>query len=147
MNFLTESLQNIILVSSAVLSAYFPGLSDGLPVQPIQSDVIVRSGEYSYAGQTLKYTVNIPKNGGQLKGKLTGVCNGTIKGYFKGSPSYGIDDGVAEARCPVLLNKKLSVTYVAHIILPEGWARIDWMGNLPYTSGKGTFTTSFEPAQ
>ena len=146
MNYLVEGLERFILVSSAVLAAYFPAIAPNLPVQnEVQTDVIVRSGQYSYAGQTLKYMVNIPKNGGEINGKLTGACKGTITGFYKGAPSFAIDNGYAKARCPILLNKKFTVSYVAHISLYEGWAAIDWMGDLPSTNGKGSFTTYFEP--
>lgn len=154
MNNILLGLQHIILASSAVLAAYFPAVAN---INPLPSpaprpeirtqNIITRSGSYSYSGQTLNYSVNIPKDGGEINGRFSGVCNGPIRGYFKGAPSYAVDDGKVQATCLILLNKKLSVTYIAHLDLKGGKAHIDWVGDIPYTPGKGSFTIEFEPVK
>lgn len=152
---LISGLQHISLSIAAVLAAYFPA-AISINSQPTlapksaieaRGNIITRSGQYSYSGQTLKYSVNIPKDGGEINGQFSGACHGPIKGYFKGAPSYAIDDGQAQAVCLILLNKKLSATYIAHLDLENGKAYIDWIGDIPYTPRKGSFTIEFEPVK
>jgi|SRR3989344_96192 len=147
-----EGLSHFAIGIAAVFSAYFPATSVltepqifGISQKEIHSNIITRTGEYTYNGQTLKYRVNIPLDGGNIEGNFSGVCHGTISGYYKGSPSYAIDNGEAKATCPILLNKKLTATYVTHLDLEKGKAYIDWKGDIPYTSGIGSFTVDFEP--
>lgn len=127
----------------------FQGVKSALPKPtpiptPAPKNYIIRSGEYSYAGQTLKYTIHLPKNGGKLTGSFSGACNGPIEGTFDGGPAQ-VAEGEAEARCIFLLNKKLEAKYVAHFDLEGGKAYVDWKGDIPYTSGQGSFTAEFEP--
>lgn len=107
--------------------------------------LITRDGQYTYNGQTLRYKVSIPLDGGKVTGQFNGICNGPITGTYKGPPSFAVDDGSAKVTCPILLYKKLSATYIAHLNLKEGKAFIDWVGDIPYTSGYGSFIVGFAP--
>lgn len=108
-------------------------------------DTFTRDGSYTSNGQTLKYTVTFPKNGGPISGKFSGVCSGPITGTYNPNPAQSIEDGKATATCLILLNRKLTVTYIAHLDLKNGHAYIDWQGNIPYTKGQGSFTVNFAP--
>lgn len=148
-----EGLQNISLALSAVMAAYFPSTGNLLPtpasspeVKQVQQDMITRTGSYTYSGLTLKYIINIPKNGGEVTGKFSGACNGPISGKYSAGLGQEVL-GKASASCPILLNKTYKVTYVAHLRLDEGKAFIDWTGDLPYTNGSGSFTFDFEPVK
>lgn len=144
-----EGVQHLVLGAAAVLSAYFStGNSITRPEINIQKEthanIVTRSGEYSYSGQTLKYTVNIPKDGGKVTGHFNGVCSGPIGGFYGGGLSKTVQ-GRASATCPILLSKKLTASYTAHLDLENGKVYIDWQGDIPYTSGSGSFTINFEP--
>lgn len=134
----------VITTFSAATSALPIAKPNPTPTPTISGDVIIRSGQYSYAGQTLKYTINLPKNGGPLSGEFSGACSGPITGTFDAGPAKAAS-GEATATCPVLLNQKLTATYIAHFDFEKGQAYIDWQGNIPYTKGQGSFTIGFEP--
>lgn len=109
-------------------------------------NTIIRSGEYSYSNYTLKYTLRIPKNGGDISGYFSGVCTGPITGKYEGGEG-GKVEGRAEANCKIVILKyDLKATYSAKLYLKEGKADINWEGEIPYTPNKGSFTANFEPA-
>ncbi len=144
-----EGIKNFALAASAVMSVYFPAVAQNIDLPKpslMPENIITRSGQYTYSGQTLKFIVNIPKSGGEVSGKFNGVCSGPITGHYNSGPAQSIE-GKASATCLILLNKKLSVNYIAHLNLEKGKAYIDWTGNLPYTPGKGSFTFDFEPVK
>jgi hypothetical protein len=142
--FLIGAVTTLVVATSSLLPSSPVSQPQQQPI--VDSSVIVRSGQYTYSGQTLKYLVNIPKKGGKITGNFTGVCNGPITGTFDAGPGQS-GMGKATATCPILLNKKLEATYVAHFDFNAGKAYIDWVGDLPYTSGKGSFTFDFEPVK
>lgn len=142
MNQFTNFIFGILISLSTAVSAILP-VNQSTAIST-HANMIIRSGEYSYSGQTLKYKVHIPKNGGKISGNLTGVCNGPIEGDYNSGPAKVVE-GRAKATCPILLNKKLSVRYTAHLDLEKGKAYIDWQGDIPYTNGLGSFTFDFEP--
>jgi|SRR3989338_1896631 len=110
---------------------------------PVGEGQIIRSGEYSYQGYTLKYTVNLPKEGGAITGNFSGVCEGPISGEYDGKE---IINGEAQATCKVaFLSYNLKAKYSGKLYLNEGRADINWEGEIPYTENKGNFSVNFEP--
>jgi hypothetical protein len=148
-------LQTLILTVMAALSGAF--INQAADVSEINHDIAsasasstreekleIRSGQYTYNGQTLKYEVKIPVDGGKVVGKFSGVCSGPITGEYNAGPAKVIE-GNATVICPILLNKKLSAKYTAHLDLNTGVAYIDWVGNIPSTEGHGSFQMGFAP--
>lgn len=115
------------------------------PVPQLQEDVVTRFGEYSYSGYTLKYVLNIPKNGGEISGAFSGVCEGPINGSFAGGGGGNVS-GDAEANCKVaIFSYKLKANYTGKLYLNEGKVDINWTGEIPYTANSGSLTINFEP--
>lgn len=109
-----------------------------------QSDIVTRSGEYSYSGHTLKYLLNVPKNGGEITGSFSGVCEGPITGRFDGSEGGTIEGGT-EVNCHIaIFSYALKANYFGKLYLKAGRAEINWSGKIPYTKESGSFTINFE---
>ncbi len=134
---------------SAVTSTYFappPAPTPApTPVVQVQKDVVTRSGEYSHSGYTLKYTLNVPKSGGDINGAFSGVCNGPIIGKFAGGEGGNIE-GSAQTDCKVaIFSYNLKVAYIGKLYLKEGKIDLNWEGQIPYTNNSGNLSINFEP--
>lgn len=142
MNHLFVAIQGFLIGTVALLSFGHAIVPNSSPTPAPKVDSIVRTGEYSYQGYTLKYLVNLPKDGGKVTGKFSGVCSGPIEGNYNAGPAQSVE-GQTSVNCPFFQHFK--VNYVAHLDLTKGLAYIDWQGNIPYNQGTGSFTFNFTP--
>lgn len=111
---------------------------------PLSENIVTRSGEYSYQGYTLKYTINVPKEGGTITGAFSDVCVGPINGTYYASS--GKIEGEAKATCKIaFISYDLAAKYNGNLNLREGKIDLNWEGEIPATSHKGSFTVNFEP--
>ena len=134
-------------ITSSVLPSITPPQITPTPQSPIfiQENIISRSGEIFYAGQTIKYSINIPKNGGDITGSVNGICEDQIIGTFDGIEGGKIA-GTASPNCGVaFIRKTFNVSYEGQLYLKQGRAVLNWTGDIPSTSGKGTYIFNFEP--
>ncbi|MCL5784290.1 MAG: hypothetical protein M1142_02975 [Patescibacteria group bacterium] len=136
----------IVAALSVTTPTIFPKATPApTPLPTPAKNVVVRTGEYSYQGHTLKYTLRIPKNGGPITGDFSDACEGPITGTFDGQEGGNVT-GKAEANCKVVLfNYNLKATYNAKLYLKQGKVDINWEGKIPYVGDKGSFTINFEP--
>ena len=110
----------------------------------IDKNIVTRSGEYSYSGHTLKYTIRVNKNGGPITGEFSGVCIGPITGKFVGGEGGSIE-GEAKANCKVaVFNYNLKATYTGNLYLEGGYVNVNWAGEIPFTTNSGSFTANFD---
>jgi hypothetical protein len=58
-------------------------------------------GNVSYQGHQVAATINIPKEGGNISGKITGDCDGTITGTYDGKDN-GVISGQGNSNCTLL---------------------------------------------
>lgn len=149
MNNLLAGLKTLTLGLVAALTATTPTVfpkATPVPVPAPAKNIIVRSGEYSYSGYTLKYTLRIPKDGGKVTGNFSDACEGPITGNFDGKEG-GKVTGEAQANCKIVLfTYKLKANYEAKLYLNQGKVDVDWTGKMPYVGDQGSFTIYFEPA-
>lgn len=150
MNNLLLGLKTLTLGIVAALSTTTPTLVPRVTPTPLTTpakNMVVRSGEYSYSGYTLKYTLRIPKDGGKVTGSFGGVCEGPITGQFDGKEG-GKVIGEAKANCRIaFFSYHLKAGYDANLYLEQGKVDVNWTGEIPYTSNKGSFSINFEPVQ
>lgn len=152
---ITQVVQSTIAATVAVVSSVVYAPQAGInptpvskpPKEEVKKDMVKRSGEYSYRGYTLKYTLDFPKAGGKIRGNFDGVCKGPIKGEYTGGEGGDIK-GSAKANCKILfINYNLKADYTGKLYPKAGQITILWSGDIPYTSGKGAFTIGFEPVK
>lgn len=140
---------------SAVTSTYFTppptpppaGGPSPAPLALVQKGMVERSGEYSYSGYSLKYTVRVNKNGGPITGEFSGACVGPISGKFSGGEGGNIE-GSAQANCKVaIFSYNLKVSYTGKLYLKSGKVDLSWAGQIPYTQNFGNLSINFEPVK
>lgn len=76
---------------------------DNSKTEPVAEDMIRAEDTFDYMNQRATFYIDIPKNGGKISGKITGLCKGTVTGDFNGhiiTESINSDrhDIVGEAR-------------------------------------------------
>lgn len=149
---LFAGLKNLTLAVVTAISAIAPGIpavpkATPTPLPSPAENIAVRTGEYSYSGYTLKYALNIPKDGGAVTGSFSGVCEGPITGNFDGKEG-GKVVGQAQANCRIaIFNYNLKAAYDADLYLKQGKVDVNWAGEIPYTPNKGSFTINFDPVK
>lgn len=116
------------------------------PLPTPAKNIVVRSGEYTQSGYTLKYIVRVNKDGGPITGEFSGVCVGPITGKFDGGEG-GKVEGEARANCKVaIFNYNLKAIYNGNLYLKGGHVDINWVGEIPYTSNSGNLSVNFDSA-
>ena len=115
------------------------------PASQVQEDTVIREGEYSYSNYNLKYSIAVPKKGGDIIGAYSGVCEGPITGKFEGGEGGNIK-GETEVDCKVaIFSYKLKASYTGKLYLKMGKADLNWKGKIPYTQNSGNLSVNFEP--
>lgn len=77
-----------VSMSSVGIGAMPPEAIPSTQPSPTPSvEMISTSGEYTYYGQKLTYTLEFPKNGGPVVGKVEGLCKGQLSGNYEGPQS------------------------------------------------------------
>lgn len=61
-------------------------------------------GSHSYLGQSIKYFILVPKNGGDFSGSIEGACQATVGGHFAGGDT-GKVSGAASGKCHIAFVK------------------------------------------
>ncbi|HWY80110.1 MAG TPA: hypothetical protein VNW29_07170 [Candidatus Sulfotelmatobacter sp.] len=91
---------SIIGHSHAIVTSLSP--QPTIAVSPISTDAssynLNRS--FSYQEYSLMISAAVPKNGGNIIGKISGDCNGTINGHYDGKEN-GTLNGQANVTCKV----------------------------------------------
>lgn len=148
---LSNMIASIMAAVVGLASSVVPGISTPqatptpTPNVVIQENMVIRSGEISYSGQSVKYSINIPKNGGDITGSISGVCTGDITGTYDGIEG-GKVSGEANPSCGIaFLRQTFNISYDGQLYLKQGKVDLNWEGNIPSTPGKGFFSYNFEP--
>lgn len=133
------------VAGNAAMSTPRPLITPSPSPKVVEVPVVVRSGEYAISGQSVKYLVNIPKNGGEIKGNITGTCDGPISGNFDGNEGGKIE-GRAKASCGIaFIRQNIEVSYTGNLYLKQGRADLNWTGDIPFSPSSGSFSIYFEP--
>lgn len=83
-----------------------------------QSDNLNIQGTYSYLGQSIKYSLAVPENGGQFTGKTEGACQAEVLGNYS-KENNGAISGQALGTCHIAFVKyQGSINFTGHLI-PE----------------------------
>lgn len=111
----------------------------------VEQNIITRSGVLTYSGQSVNYTINVPKDGGQFTGSVSGVCQGSLTGNYDGGEGGKIN-GQLNPSCGIaFVRQTFNINFDGKLYLKQGKIDLNWEGNIPSTPGKGSFTYNFEP--
>lgn len=65
-----------------------------------EKTTVTASGPYSYKGNSITMTLDIPLDGGEVEGKVAGDCSGRVTGTFDGKEN-GVLSGNFNGSCSV----------------------------------------------
>ena len=75
------------------------------------NDVVTATGPYSYKDYSITMTAQIPLEGGEVTGSVTGDCNGKVKGIYDGQNGGSITGKLAGACNVFFVNVPASATF------------------------------------
>lgn len=124
------------------------------------SDTIIISSTMTYGGypnQGIRFNITMPKAGGDISGNFSGLCNGSINGYYNGGEGSinaryegGKSNfilGRAWGSCNIpFLDRAVDISYTGTMFPKDGKADIDWQSHSGVTGeNSGSFTQNFIP--
>lgn len=103
MNFIDSIKAAIIGILVSVISS---GVSSPSVLSQATStpEIYEINGTYSYLGQSINYSIKVPRKGGQMTGTISGACQADIKGDYEGE-AEGKFSGNASGKCSFLFVK------------------------------------------
>lgn len=149
--------QLLVVISGATLMVFSPGelppeSEESVPVaehaavadtSADDSKMVTISGEETYLGKGVKYTMRFPESGGSIEGNFRGLCEGDLDGNYEGG-DHGKAEVHAEGKCNVsFIEKKIKVDYDGTINVSEGNTSGKWTGNFPFKD-KGSLYLTFK---
>lgn len=69
----------------------------------VNQKMIHASTDISQYGKTVHLDAQFPKDGGSMKGTISGDCDGTVSGIYSGESKGKTLTGTATASCPVAI--------------------------------------------
>lgn len=159
MNSFLEAVQQFLLTTTAAVttavSIIYP-INQGTPQsqatpQPTTQaatesvvELITASGQYSYLNQHIKYTVTIPKTGGEVKGSFEGPCQGDITGNYDGQ-AIGSIKGSLQGKCKLgFIEQEIKGQYSGTVNQPESKVDLNWANDGTYGPKQGTLTLDIQ---
>lgn len=85
-------------------------LAGGLD-EPEPEGAVVATGTYTYKGNDVNITANIPLEGGTVTGTVSGTCEGTVKATFSGQNNGVISGKMMGACSPFFVNIPASAEF------------------------------------
>lgn len=120
MGFLLVFLILALLGSNEAMGYYFSHCQDieilqclmgGFDDEPEPEGTVVATGTYTYKGNDVHITANIPLGGGSVTGTVSGTCDGTVKATFSGQDN-GVISGTMKGVCsPFFVNIPASADF------------------------------------
>ncbi len=109
--------------------------------------LIVLQGNFQYSENKIKYTFTFPKKGGEIKGNLEGVCNGTITGNYNGGKEnslIGNFNGSCTAGPILFIKPTFKADFTGDVDQKSGKVQIRYKLTEPITD-QGSFEMFFAP--
>lgn len=109
--------------------------------EELANDVVTASGPYSYKGYSITMTANIPLEGGEVTGTVTGDCKGRVTGTYDGEQ---IITGELDGSCSVFfVNVPASATFNGIVDEESNTAPISFEGSGGGFSHSGSLTLTY----
>lgn len=94
-----------------------------------EKSMVTASGPYSYKGNSITMTLDIPLDGGEVEGKVTGDCTGRVTGTFDGKEN-GVLSGNFNGSCsPFFVNIPARATLNGTVIQKAKSVPIGFQGS------------------
>lgn len=116
--------------------------------QETNPDMIIISDKIYILGGESTYKFYLPRKGGEVKGTISGVCNGNVTGTYDGK-NFGRVSGDIVVNCPAgpgnLFKPQVKIQYEGKVNLTEGKINGSWKITEPITL-QNDFQLPFTPA-
>lgn len=83
--------------------------------EPEPEGGVVATGTYSYKGNDVNISANIPLDGGAVTGTVSGTCDGTVRGTFSGSQNGAISGRMTGVCSPFFVNIPASADFTGTV--------------------------------
>lgn len=76
---------------------------------------VAATGTYTYKDYSVNVIANIPLEGGNVTGSVSGACDGKVKGTFSGQSNGAISGTMAGGCSPFFVNVPASATFIGTV--------------------------------
>lgn len=115
--------------------------------QEVNPDMIIIPGKINILEGESIYKFYLPRKGGEVKGTISGVCNGNVTGTYDGK-NFGTVSGNIVVNCPAgplnLFKPQVKIQYEGKVNLTEGKINGPWKMTEPITM-QSAFQLPFTP--
>lgn len=133
-----------LLVSSPFVGSTLVVSSPTPTPQVEQVQLAKASGTYSYQGYSSNITIEFPIGGGNVSGKIEGVCNGDIKGSY--TTEGGEIKAESQGKCQVLIFEvDAKVDLTGQVLLDQKKVGLNFVGKAGDFTHNGAATLNFIP--
>jgi hypothetical protein len=147
-------LKHLFVSAAATVGLVAPAPSPATPAftqqtvvstPPAVVETYTSTGEYSFLGQHVSYTISFPKNGGPVTGSFSGSCKGKINGHYAGG-NGGEVRGNIDGKCKVaFIEQDARASYVGKVFPKDGVINTEYFGMLGGLSNAGFQQLHFTP--
>lgn len=108
-----------------------------------EAEGVTATGPYSYKDYSITMTANIPLEGGEVTGSITGDCSGKVTGSFDGQDNGVISGKLAGACNPFIVNIPASANFSGIVNKDSKTVPISFEGSGGGFSHNGSMSLSY----
>ncbi len=83
--------------------------------EPETEGAVVATGTYSFKGNDVNISANIPLEGGSVTGTVSGTCDGTVRGTYSGGQNGAISGTMSGVCSPFFVNIPASADFTGMV--------------------------------
>lgn len=111
--------------------------------EPDSEGAVSAKGTYNYKNYSINMTLNIPLEGGDVTGTVSGTCDGKVKGTFDGKNNGAIGGTIHGSCDPFFVNIPASATFGGIVNKDSKTVPISFDGKAASFSHSGSMSLSY----
>lgn len=142
----------LVIGGNFVMGAYFENCFEdenpaecifSMAEEPEEEGTVAATGDYTYEGHSVTVTANIPLDGGNVTGSISGTCDGKLKGNFDGQNNGVITGNITGACSPFVINVPASAEFSGTVNKDGKVVLIGFTGRGPGITHEGQMSLSY----
>ncbi len=139
--------------SNAALGHYFSECGDADDIlacmldwseEPVPEGAATATGNYTYQGHTVTFTLNIPLEGGAVTGSVSGTCDGSVQNAsFTGDDNGAISGKITGTCDPFFVHVPATATFTGTVNKTSKSVPISFTGQGAGFSHDGSMSLSY----
>lgn len=109
-----------------------------------EKEGVTAVGTYTYKDYPVTITMNIPLDGGNVTGAVSGTCEGSVKGTFSGQNNGVISGRLAGTCSPFFVNIPSSADFTGSVSKPGKTVPISFEGRGAGFTHNGSMTLTYK---